>query len=222
MKRIFISFVFILLGDTCIYAQSENIGVFCNLVTETVGSFFDNPYHHSNTVKVHDLLKSDLKTCDEFFSLAWDNNNKSDIPYINNTRKIIKVSNQLVEAVATEGQFYCNVTEMDKFLNPIFKAFNWEIIKICSCKDIEVYEYSKDLFKMIIVRNTRFESQSEYGDGNIVQYTCYHIDKFKKLSWFLARTIGGGRCQMIQYKDDQSPQKGYQIIKKITSKRLTQ
>jgi hypothetical protein len=221
MKRIFISFVFILLGDTCIYAQSENIGVFCDLVTETVGSFFDNPNHHSNTVKVNDLLKSDLKTCDELFSLAWDNN-KSDVPYINNTRKIIKVSNQLVEAVATEGQFYCNVTEMDKFLNPIFKAFNWQIIKICSCKDIEVYEYSKDLFKMIIVRNTRFESQSEYGDGNIVQYTCYHIDKFKKLSWFLARTIGGGRCQMIQYKDDQSPQKGYQIIKKITSKRLTQ
>lgn len=221
MKKIFILFVFILLGDTYIYAQSENIGAFCDLVEETVGSFFDNPNHHSNTVKVHDLLNSDLKTCDELFNLAYDNN-KSDIPYINNTRKIITVSNQLIGAVATDGQFYCNVTDMDKFLNPIFKAFNWRIIKFCSCKDIEVYEYRKDLFKMIIVRNTRFETKSEYGDGNIVEYTCYHIDKFKKLSFFLKRTIGGGRCQMIQYKDDQSPQEGYQMIKKITSKRLTQ
>ena len=51
-------------------AQSQLVNEMSNAVTELTGSFMDNPYHHSNTIKLYDLTQQFKKTADEVYSEA--------------------------------------------------------------------------------------------------------------------------------------------------------
>ena len=50
-------FVYVFIPLLGMNAQSQVVRDMTNALTELTGSFLDNPYHHSNTVKVNDLTQ---------------------------------------------------------------------------------------------------------------------------------------------------------------------
>lgn len=205
------------------FSQSYNVRLYCNLVTETVGSFFDNPYHHSNTEKVHKLLEEQLETGDELFKIAWDYN-RSDCQYIKNSIDIIKLIDQLVGEISGSRTVRWDSSEM-RIIDPILSAFGWQKTMLCTCEDLEVFQYKKDEFKMVLAHNTRPKPYKDYVlDLNWVNYKLYHIDPYtKKMSYFYQSLIEGDRYQLVQYKDDNNARRSsYRAIKKATSRRSSE
>jgi len=225
MNRFITALIFlILLFPIKSFSQSQNIKLYSDLVIETIGSFFDNPFHHSNTEKVHKLLEYQLKTGDELWDMAWEYN-QSDCYYIKNTMDLIKIVDQLIGEIAGEGStFRWDSNEM-KIMAPILSAFGWQKTTLCTCEDLEVYQYKKDDFKMVLAHNTRPKVYSECSlDLNWVNYKLYHINPYtKKMAYCYQRIIRGDRYQLVQYKDDDNCRRSsYYAIKKATSRRSSE
>ena len=94
MRRLLIcSVVSLLISIQSISAQSQLVNEISNAVTELTGSFMDNPYHHSNTIKLYDLTQQFRKTTDEVYSEALYSNHpqaSSDLPYLRKMKGILK------------------------------------------------------------------------------------------------------------------------------------
>ena len=87
------SVVSILISIQSLSAQSQLVNEMSNAVTELTGSFMDNPYHHSNTIKLYDLTQRFKKTTDEVYSEALYSSHpqaSSDLPYLRNMKGILK------------------------------------------------------------------------------------------------------------------------------------
>lgn len=84
-KFILCGVVSMLISIQLLSAQSQLVNEMSNAVTELTGSFMDNPYHHSNTIKLYDLTQQFKKTADEVYSEALYSNHpqaSSDLPYL--------------------------------------------------------------------------------------------------------------------------------------------
>ena len=74
MKKILLCTLSIVFVIT-IHAQSQPVLEMSNAVTELVGSFMDNPYHHSNTLKIYDLTIQAREVIDEMYRHEYSKDN---------------------------------------------------------------------------------------------------------------------------------------------------
>ena len=70
MKKLIVLSLLALTSFLGINAQSQIVSQLSDAVTDLTGSFLDNPYHHSNTIKIYDLTQDFKKTTDEVYSEA--------------------------------------------------------------------------------------------------------------------------------------------------------
>lgn len=220
MKRILrtLTLLFILIPAKSL-CQSQDVSFYQNMVIETIGSFLDNPYHHSNTVKVHQLLKSQKELGDELFRTAW-NHNRNDCDYITNTTNLIRITDQLIGHISDDGPVRWSSKDMI-IIDPILSAFGWSKTTLCSCEDVEVYQYTKDNFKMSIVHNTRPKSENGYYEHfNSVSFKLYDKSAYsKKIEYYYQGIVFGDHYQIVQYRDDSNTRSPYHNILKVTSNR---
>lgn len=216
MKRFALIFIALLFINALnIHSQSFQTKQYCELVTNTLGSFLDNPFHHDNTVKVKALLDQQKKVGEEMRDAAWNYNQHGDIPYYNNSLKLIKTFCIFIDVIERGGYGSPSVdnTDMVDIVDPILKSFGWEKSLLCFCQYIEIYQYKKDNFKMTMVKNTR-----PYDWTGFVSYKIYHIDPFsKKMKPIMTHLTSDGTCQFLNYKDDSS-KFVYHAIKKVESR----
>lgn len=197
-------------------AQSPLVDELSNATTVLVGSFLDNPNHHSNTIKVHDLIQNLIKTTDEIY---YSNNKivSRDLPYISNVKSILKCSDFITANIVGYSRGGIDATEWETFFNPIMSGFGWTWEVIYSTPDIVFYEYKKDSFRMVLAKNVR--PKKEGGDYNANSFSCYvWIPSTKEHHAFLKRIVFGGDYQFVEYGDDETR---YKKISKVTSKRGT-
>ena len=219
MKRLFIVFVTLLFTSLCeLSAQSPLTKEWMNAVTELTGSFMDNPYHHSNTVKIFELTQNFKKTTDEVYNEALFSDHPQasiDLPYLNNLKGILKCLDFITASITGYIRGGLDATEWETTFHPILSAFGWTWKVIHSTSDIVFYEYKKDDFRMVLAKNIR--PKKDDGDYNATSYTCYTWDPiYKEHTNFIGRIVFGGNFQFVEYGDDTNE---YKTITKVTSKR---
>lgn len=201
-------------------AQSQLITELTNAVTELTGSFMDNPYHHSNTIKIYELTQDFKKTTDELITEAIYSDHpqaQKDLPYLNNIKRILKCLDFLTASITGYIRGGIERDDVESFLHPIFDNFGWTWSIIHSTSDIVLYEYKKDQYRMVLAKNVR--PKKEGGDYNAVSFTCYTWEPiYKKEIANGGRIVFGGNYTFVTFGDDE---KSYRMISKITSTRET-
>lgn len=219
MRRIILcGVVSMLISIQLLSAQSQLVNEMSNAVTELTGSFMDNPYHHSNTIKLYDLTQNFRKTTDEVYSEALYSNHpqaSSDLPYLRNMKSILKCLDFVVANIAGYSRGGIDAAEWEGMFHYIMPGFGWTYKVIHSTEDIVFYEYTKDNFRMVMAKNIR--PKKEGGDYNACGFSCYtYIPRFKEQHAFLKRIVFGGDYQFVEYGDDETI---YKKISKVSSKR---
>lgn len=199
-------------------AQSQLVNEMSNAVTELTGSFMDNPYHHSNTIKLYDLTQQFKKTADEVYSEALYSNHlqaSSDLPYLRNMKGILKCLDFVVANIAGYSRGGIDAAEWEGMFHYIMPGFGWTYKVIHSTEDIVFYEYSKDNFRMVLAKNIR--PKKDGGDYNANSFSCYTWQPvYKEHYAFTSRVVFGGNYQFVEYGDDEIK---YKKISKVSSKR---
>lgn len=70
MKKYIFILISLIVISLPIKAQSSDVQRLSDAVTQIVGSFMDNPYHHDNTIKIYNLTQTFKKTIDEVYNSA--------------------------------------------------------------------------------------------------------------------------------------------------------
>lgn len=219
MKRLFIIIVAFLSVPSCeLYAQSPLINEWMDAVTELTGSFMDNPYHHSNTVKIYELTQRFKKTTDEVYTEAHLSDHPKasiDLAYLKNVKEILKCLDFITSQIAGYSRGGIDALEWETTFHPIMTAFGWTWKVINSTEEIVLYEYHKDNFNMVLARNIMPKKES--GDYNAVAYACDSWDaKLKMATYGVRRIVFGGDYQFVTYGDDENK---YNTISKVISKK---
>lgn len=220
MRRLFVcTVVSIMISIQSLSAQSQMIDLMSTALTDLTGSFLDNPYHHSNTIKLYDLTQEFKKNTDEVYSKALYSNHPqaiSDLPFLRNIKCIL---NCLEFVVANISGYSATVDAMEweEMFHHIMPEFGWTYKVIHSTDDVVFYEYSKDNFRMVLAKNIR--PKKEGGDYNANSFSCYTWQPvYKEYYAFTSRVVFGGNYQFVEYGDDETK---YKIISKVSSKRGT-
>lgn len=212
--------VFLLVSIQSSSAQSQIINEMTNAVTDLTGSFMDNPYHHSNTIKVYNLTQQFKKTTEEIYSEALYSNHpqaSSDLPYLRNMKGILTCLDFVVANIAGYSRGGIDATEWEGMSHNILPGFGWTYKVIHSTEDIVFYEYSKDSFRMVLAKNIR--PKKDGGDYNADSFSCYTWQPvYKEYYAFTNRVVFGGNYQFVEYGDDETK---YKKISKVSSKRGT-
>jgi len=219
-KFIICGVVSMLISTQLLSAQSQLANEMSNAVTELTGSFMDNPYHHSNTIKLYGLTQQFKKTADEVYSEALYSNHpqaSSDLPYLRNMKGILKCLDFVVANIAGYSRGGIDAAEWEGMFHYIMPGFGWTYKVIHSTEDIVFYEYRKDNFRMVLAKNIR--PKKDGGDYNANSFSCYTWQPvFKKHYAFTSRVVFGGNYQFVEYGDDETK---YKKISKVSSKRGT-
>uniref|UniRef100_UPI004029AF68 hypothetical protein n=1 Tax=Segatella hominis TaxID=2518605 RepID=UPI004029AF68 len=221
MKRIYFIFVIFLVGLLPMKAQSENVQRLSDGVTQIVGSFMDNPYHHENTVKIYNLTQTFMKTVDEIYDTAigysiYSDDAKNDLVYLRNLKGILECLDFITANIVGYSRNGMETVKMDTYFNNMISSFGWtrEVV-YSSVPDLVVYEYCKDNFKMALVLNTRLKK--EMSDFNCNRFECYTINPYNKQDYaFTVRYVFGGNYQFVVFGDDSQK---YKKITKVTTHR---
>ena len=204
----------------CLNAQSSLVSELSEALVDVAGSFLDNPYHHSNTIKVFENTKELKNAVDLMYSEAIASNHpkaKEDIPYLVNMSRIIKCLDDITGNIAGYSRGGFSATEFDSIL-PLFTELGWTREVLFSTSDIVLYEFKKDNFRMVLANNIR--PKKEGGDYNACSYQCYTwIPSLKEHHAFIKRIVFGGNYQLVEYGDDTTK---YRKISKMMSKRGTE
>ena len=184
-KFILCGVVSMLISIQLLSAQSQLVNEMSNAVTELTGSFMDNPYHHSNTIKLYDLTQQFKKTADEVYSEALYSNHpqaSSDLPYLRNMKGILKCLDFVVANIAGYSRGGIDAAEWEGMFHYIMPGFGWTYKVIHSTEDIVFYEYSKDNFKMVVII---MPTLSLVIHGNLFTKNTMRL----QAEWFLVVTI---------------------------------
>ncbi len=213
----FVSFLFTSMSSR---AQSQLINEMSDAITELAGSFLDNAYHHSNTIKIYELTQTFKKTVDEVYEEAFLSNHpqaKTDLPYLNNHKRILKCLDFITANIAGYSRGGIETTEWESLFHPVLSSFGWTWEIIHSTTEVVFYEYKKDNFKMVLAKNIR--PAKDGGDYNANSFSCYTWQPtYKEHYAFISRVVFGGNYQFVEYGDDEI---NYKKISKVTSKRGT-
>ncbi len=201
-------------------AQSELINEMTNALTELTGSFLDNPFHHSNTIKIFNLTQDFKKATEEVYTEALYSNHpqaSSDLPYLSNMKKILNCLDFITANIAGYSRGGIDASEWDASFSSILSGLGWTWEVIHSTSEIIFFEYRKDNFKMVLAKNIRPKKNG--GDYNANSFSCYvWIPDAKEHHAFLKRVVFGGEYQFVEYGDDETR---YKKISKVSSKRGT-
>lgn len=215
LKTLFIYLV--ALFPLFVNAQSQLVREVNEALVDLAGSFLDNPYHHSNTLKVFEGTQDLKRAVDLMFNEAITSSHpqaKTDIPYIENARRILKCLDEITGSIAGYSRGGINASEFESVL-PLFTNLGWIREVLYSTSDIVLYEFKKDNFRMVLANNIR--PKLDGGDYNACSYQCYTwIPSLKEHHAFIKRIIFGGDYQFVEYGDDTTK---YKKISKMTSKR---
>lgn len=216
MKKIVccVFFAFVLCQTT--WSQSQVVRDMTNALTELTGSFLDNPYHHSNTVKVNGLTQQFKSTIDEMYRQV-PHEAETDFYAILNMKKIIKSLDFITANISGYSRGGYDAAEWEATFNEIMPSFGWTWKVIHSTEDIIFFEYSKDNFKMVLAKNIL--PKKDYGDYNAVAFACDSWDpRLKRVTSGTRRVVFGGNYQFVTFGDDENK---YNKISKVASKRGT-
>ena len=209
-------FVYALIPLLGMNAQSQVVRDMTNALTELTGSFLDNPYHHSNTVKVNDLTQQFKSTIDEMYRQV-PREAEADFYTIINMKKIVKCLDFVTANISGYSRGGYDATEWETIFNQIMPSFGWTWKVIHSTEDIIFFEYSKDNFKMVLAKNIL--PKKDYGDYNAVAFACDSWNsRLKRVISGTRRVVFGGNYQFVTFGDDENK---YNKISKVASKRGT-
>ena len=215
-KHLFLMFVYALIPLLGMNAQSQVVRDMTNALTELTGSFLDNPYHHSNTVKVNDLTQQFKSTIEEMYRQV-PREAETDFYAILNMKKIIKSLDFITANISGYSRGGYDAAEWEATFNEIMPSFGWTWKVIHSTEDIIFFEYSKDNFKMVLAKNIL--PKKDYGDYNAVAFACDSWDpRLKRVTSGTRRVVFGGNYQFVTFGDDENK---YNKISKVASKRGT-
>jgi hypothetical protein len=215
-KHLFLMFVYALIPLLGMNAQSQVVRDMTNALTELTGSFLDNPYHHSNTVKVNDLTQQFKSTIEEMYRQV-PREAETDFYAILNMKKIIKSLDFITANISGYLRGGYDAAEWEATFNAIMPSFGWTWKVIHSTEDIIFFEYSKDNFKMVLAKNIL--PKKDYGDYNAVAFACDSWDpRLKRVTSGTRRVVFGGNYQFVTFGDDENK---YNKISKVASKRGT-
>ena len=215
-KHLFLMFVYALIPLLGMNAQSQVVRDMTNALTELTGSFLDNPYHHSNTVKVNDLTQQFKSTIDEMYRQV-PREAEADFYAIINMKKIVKCLDFITANISGYSRGGYDAAEWEATFNEIMPSFGWTWKVIHSTEDIIFFEYSKDNFKMVLAKNIL--PKKDYGDYNAVAFACDSWDpRLKRVTSGTRRIVFGGNYQFVTFGDDENK---YDKITKVASKRGT-
>lgn len=215
-KHLFLMFVYALIPLLGMNAQSQVVRDMTNALTELTGSFLDNPYHHSNTVKVNDLTQQFKSTIDEMYRQV-PREAEADFYAILNMKKIIKSLDFITANISGYSRGGYDAADWEATFNAIMPSFGWTWKVIHSTEDIIFFEYSKDNFKMVLAKNIL--PKKDYGDYNAVAFACDTWDpRLKRVTFGTRRVVFGGNYQFVTFGDDETK---YNKISKVASKRGT-
>lgn len=215
-KHLFLMFVYALIPLLGMNAQSQVVRDMTNALTELTGSFLDNPYHHSNTVKVNDLTQQFKSTIDEMYRQV-PREAEADFYAILNMKKIIKSLDFITANISGYSRGGYDAADWEATFNAIMPSFGWTWKVIHSTEDIIFFEYSKDNFKMVLAKNIL--PKKDYGDYNAVAFACDSWDpRLKRVTSGTRRVVFGGNYQFVTFGDDENK---YDKITKVASKRGT-
>lgn len=221
MKKYIFILMSLIVISLPIKAQSSDVQRLSDAVTQIVGSFMDNPYHHDNTIKIYNLTQTFKKTIDEVYNSAiaysiYSDDAKIDLDYLRNMKAILDCLDFITANIAGYSRGGMETVKMDTYFNNMISSFGWtrEVIS-SSVPDLIVYEYRKDNFRMVLVQNTRFKK--EMSDFNCNRFECYTINPYNKQNYaFTMRYVFGGNYQFAEYGDDSC---SYKKITKVTTRR---
>ena len=215
-KKLFLLLAFALSSFMKGDAQSQVVTDMSNALTELVGSFLDNPYHHSNTVKVNNLTQQFKSTIDEMYRQV-PRSAEADYYAILNMKKIIKSLDFITANISGYSRGGYDATEWETTFNHIMPSFGWTWKVIHSTEDIIFFEYSKDNFKMVLAKNIL--PKKDYGDYNAVAFACDSWNsRLKRVISGTRRVVFGGNYQFVTFGDDENKN---DKISKVASKRGT-
>lgn len=203
-------------------AQSQAINTLAEAVSDLVGSFLDNPSHHENTEKIYKLNDDFKNTVDKLYKEAsyYYNSHsqvKEDLVILENMKSILKCLDLMVTSIVGYVHGGMRSAEFMYTMHPLMAGFGWKWneIYVSSDKNLVFYEYQKDNFKMVLVKNNL--PQKSGGDYNYCTYKCYTYDSINKENYsFIGRCVAGGDIQFVENGDDK---KQYKKIVKVESKR---
>ena len=197
---------FIILPYSIIHAQSQMIKELQDVIHIHVGSFIDNPNHHSNTVKIYDAIQEARKLVDDLYNQALVSDHpqaKVDFPYLGRTKCVLNCLDFITANIAGYSRGGIESTEWEQYFH--------------STSEIIFYEYSREQFKMVLAKNIR--PKKEGGDYNANSFSCYvWIPSTKEHHAFLKRVVFGGDYQFVEFGDDENR---YRKISNVSSKRGT-
>ena len=211
---------FIILPYSIIHAQSQMIKELQDAIHIHVGSFIDNPNHHSNTVKIYDAIQEARKLVDDLYNQALVSDHpqaKVDFPYLGRTKCVLNCLDFITANIAGYSRGGIESTEWEKYFHPLLVELGWTCEVIHSTSEIVFYEYSRENFKMVLAKNIR--PKKDGGDYNANSFSCYVLlPGTKEHHAFLKRVVFGGDYQFVEYGDDETR---YRKISKVSSKRGT-
>lgn len=215
MRRILVcSVVSLLIPIQSLMAQSQVAKEMSDYVTLIVGSFMDNPAHHSNTLKIYDLTQKGKKLLDDM-NYTVPPSLKADINSINNMQDILRGLDFLTANIVGRSRGGLDALLWETYYIPILNAFGWDWKVIFSTSDIIFYEYIKDDFKMVLAKNIR--PKKDGGDYNAISFSCYTWQPVYKQHYpFTSRVVFGGNYQFVEFCDDETE---FVNITKVSSKR---
>ena len=192
-------------------AQSAIVNEVGDAVTNLVGSFMDNPYHHANSVKIYKIAGEFNKVIDDMIRVTPLGN---DFYRLLNMQKMVKSLEDITAGIA--GRYPPGVKASDfEIMNQIFDGFGWKRSIIFSTDDILFYEYRKDDFVMVLAKSKR--PRKEEGDYNATSYNCYTWQPvYKEYYSFIGRVVFGDNYQFVECGDDET---NYIKISKVSSHR---
>ena len=174
----------------------------------------DNPYHHSNTLKIYSNSEECKKVLDDMYRQVPPSA-EADYYMISNMKKLVKCLDFIVANIAGYSRGGFDSNEIENTLNPLLDKFGWTWKILNSTEDVVFYEYCKDGFKMVLAKNIL--PKKEYGDYNAVAFSCESWNvKWKKYTSGVRRIVFGGNYQFVDYGDDETTYKKYS---KFSSKR---
>lgn len=203
----------------------KEVNVLADVVGDCVMSFFDNPYHHSNTKKIYDLMENEEKVLKEYKEkyLSLEISDDNTYYMINNCLKYVKIVSALTGGIGYNYLCRFDSNDFETMVMPVLSQCGWEWKVVASSDYAIAYEFQMDKFRMILVKNILVPTPTleqgfavEY-NGNMVHYELFHYNPIlKREVWYLRANVYGGEYTLGRYIDDESTREYYKTTKIVS------
>lgn len=199
---------------------ASEIELMVNAISECIMSFVDNPYHHSNTVKINELMQECRKTMKDYQNKYWDLKiSNTDLLYtIKNSLEYIDLVETLTGNIAQGRYVSLDATSFDNIFKPILVASGWTYKVISSDNYAIALEFANGKFKMLLLKNILPRDTKEIYEpgytGNMIDYELYEYNAImKKNMAYFGSSLMGNKYALIQYVDDEQKKQYYKTTK---------